>query len=388
MRILIISAVTGYMRGGVPASMVQLIRGLSARGHAVALAGDVVPRGAEAAHHFKIAIPTGAQLADETRRAVDAFAPDVVHVIAMGSRGLSTLMPVLDGRPWGLTMHSVPPHERKLAALHGHDGAHYAARGLRFLPNTLAWKWLLRRLPVPRVVVHSQAVHDTVARYGFDAARIALIPLGCEPAEHARPIGVRRIGDDPRIATMGGIAHTKGQHDALEAVARLRRAYPRLSYQIIGEVRDRSYLGFLERSIVRLGLGDCVRITPSLPHDEKEAALRSADVYVQPSHEEGFCLAYIEAAALVPRLVGADTGAIRLIGADDPGARTVPVRRPAALADAMRELLQASLPDDLMARREARLAARFSWRQFIDGHETLYAQLLDGSAVAVAPVAA
>jgi glycosyltransferase involved in cell wall biosynthesis len=381
MRILVISEVTGYMRGGVPASMVRLIQGLTERGHAVALAGDVVPKGAEAARHYTLTLPIGRRLADEVGAAIAAFAPDVVHLMAISSRGLVQLRALLARRRWLLTCHSLPPYERKLPALHGSDALHYGVRSLRFLANTVAWKWLLRQRFIPDIVVHSAVMEDTVARYGFARPRIALIPLGYEAAPASHTSGVRAVGQAPRIATMGGIAHTKGQHDALAAVAQLRRDFPGLRYRILGEVRDKTYLQFLNERVARLGLADCVSITPSVSHAEKEQALREADLYVQPSHEEGFCLAYIEAAGLVPRLVGADSGAIRLIGADDAGARTVPIRQPAALARAMRELLDTRLPDDLMARRAARLTARFSWEQYLDGHEALYRRVLDAEAL-------
>ena len=128
MRVLIVSDVTGYMHGGVPAETVALVRGLAGAGHVVALAGDVVPRGAEAAQHLPVTVPTGAALRDEVRRARDAFRPDVIHVMAMSSRGLAQLAPVLAGGPWLLTCHSLPPHERKLPRWHGSEPLHYAAR--------------------------------------------------------------------------------------------------------------------------------------------------------------------------------------------------------------------------------------------------------------------
>ena len=375
MRILVVSDVTGYMRGGVPASMVRLIRGLAERGHAVGLAGDIVPAGAVAARHFPLRIPTGPGLAREVGQAIDAFTPDVVHLIAMGSRGLAALRPVLATQRWVLTLHSLPPHERKLQALHGHDGLHYAVRALRFLPNAMAWRWLLRAGFIPQVIVHSEVMKDTAARYGFPAPGISLIPLGYDAAPPTAQPAHRGVSEEPCIVTMGGIAHTKGQHDGLAAVAMLARDHPRLRYRIVGEVRDRSYLRFLHRSTQRLGLADRVLITPNVTQEDKVQALREADVYLQPSHEEGFCLAYIEAAAVVPRIVGADSGAIRLIGAGDPGARTVPPRSPAHLCAAMRELLQASLPPDLMARRAERLAVAFSWAKYVELHEALYRRM-------------
>lgn len=375
MRILIVSDVTGYMRGGVPASMVRLIRGLAERGHTVALAGDIVPAGAQPAQHFSIRIPTGRELAREVGQGIDAFMPDVIHVIAMSSRGLAVLRPVLAPQRWVLTLHSLPPHERKLQSLHGHDGLHYAVRAMRFLPNALAWKWLLRARFIPQVIVHSEVMKDTVARYGYPSTGVSLIPLGYDGAPQATQPLVHRARDAPCVVTMGGIAHTKGQHDGLAAVAMLAREHPRLRYRIVGEVRDRSYLRFLHHETTRLGLAGRVQITPSVTQEEKLQALHEADVYLQPSHEEGFCLAYIEAAAVVPRMVGADSGAIRVIGEGDPGARTVPIRSPARLWAAMRELLEADLPPDLMSRRAERLAAAFSWARYVELHEGLYRRM-------------
>jgi len=379
MRVLIVSDVTGYMHGGVPAETVALVRGLAARGHAVGLAGDVPPRGAEAAQHHRITVPTGGALGDEVRRAIGAFRPDAIHVMAMSSRGLAQLAPVLAGRPWLLTCHSLPPHERKLPRWHASEALHYGARAVRFLPHALAWRWLFRRGAVPQAVVHSEAMRQVVTRYGQPAARCALILLGCDAPGTPAPARPEPVGPAPRLLTMAGVAHTKGLHDAVEAIASLLHDHPGLTYRIVGEVRDASYVRHLESLIRRHGLGERVRITPNLSHEDKERALREADVYVQPSHEEGFCLAYIEAAALVPRLVGADTGAIAAIGAGDAGARTVPVRSPARLAQALREVLGATLPADLMARRASRLAAAFGWPHYLDAHEALYRRLIGGT---------
>jgi glycosyltransferase involved in cell wall biosynthesis len=375
MRVLVVSDVTGYMRGGVPAETAQLVRGLAARGHAVALAGDVLPRGAEAARHLPLSVPTRAELSSEMQRALDAMQPDVVHVMAMSSRGIVRIAPVLDGVPWLMTAHSLAPYERKLPHFHGRERLHYAARWLRFLPHATIWKWLLHRRVVPQVVVHSEAMRQVVVRYGQRPSEVALIPLGSDPMSLRAPLETPPAGPAPRILTMAGLAHTKGQHDAIAAVASLRGVFPRLTYRIVGEVRDTSYEQYLRMLIDRHGLDDCVRIAANLSHDDKEGALREADLYLQPSHEEGFCLAYIEAAGVVPRLVGTDTGAIRAIGAGDAGARTVRARAPRELADAMLELLAATLPADMMARRAARLDTHFAWRQYLDTHEALYRRI-------------
>ena len=52
MRILVISDVTGFMRGGVPVETAQLVRGLQARNHQLAFMGDIPIEGAELVQHF------------------------------------------------------------------------------------------------------------------------------------------------------------------------------------------------------------------------------------------------------------------------------------------------------------------------------------------------
>ena len=381
MRILIVSDITGYMRGGVPAETRQLINGLVASGHAVACCSDIAVPGAVPVAHFSLDLPTGTRLPEQVRKAVEVFVPDVVHVVAMSSRGVLALRQPLAGVPWVMTCHSIPPYERKISGLHSVETAHYAARAIRFFAHAAAWRWLLHRGTVPHVIVHSAWVQGLVIDYGQPATKTTLIPLAsAAPVPEPVPGGSVDVGAAPRLVTVGGIAHTKGQHDAITAVGLLRQRYPGVTYQIIGEVRDDSYLRFLQSMISRLGLQASVEITPGLAEAEKEQALRTADLYLQPSHEEGFCLAYIEAARTVTRLVGTDAGAIRFVSEGDAGARVVPPRRPTELAAAMAALLAEPMSGETMARRRARLDARFGVGQYVEAHERLYRTLGEGRA--------
>ena len=377
MRILVFSDVTGYMRGGVPAETRELLRGLQNRGHQMALMADIPLEGTEGVTHFRLSLPIDRTLSRQLRGAIDAFKPDLVHVIGLNSRGIAQISPWMKTVPWLITCHGVPPYERKLACLHGNEFAHYFVRSLRFAPNTLAWKWLFRSGAIPRAIVHSQSVADIVGQYGLPAPRINLIPLGCEVSESVlrppRPIDSTR---PLRLASVGGIAHTKGYHDAIKALSEVQRTIPTLEYTIIGEARDQSYMRYLQKLIVRFGLSKSVRFLLDASDDEKDDVLQNADIYLQPSHEEGFCLSYIEAASIVPLLIGTDTGAIRAISATDAGARVVPARQPARIADAISELCRTSLPPEFLVGRRARLASDFSWSAHIDAHETLYTRLI------------
>ena len=370
MRILIITDVSLFMRGGVPAEARVLLAGLAARGHEVALASHGPLEGSWQASHFPISLPVVNSLAAEVEQALAAFEPEFVHVLSMNSRGVAQLAPVLRSRRWALTIHSLPPHERKLSGLHGSESLHYGARAMRFFGNSSAWRWVLHRGMAPRVIVHSEYVRDIAVRYGCDPKRIRTIALPF--VSDASTCGGRSVSDSPLLVTVGGYAHTKGQHDLVKALPTLLQRFPRLRCQLIGEVRDHSYLAYLRSLAQRLGVADRLLVTPDLSQADKRAALESADVYVQPSHEEGFCLAYAEAAAVVPRLVGTDTGAIAAISRDDAGARVVATRAPLAIAAAVRELLEEAMPTGHMAERVARLSARFSEFTYLQAHEELY----------------
>lgn len=382
MRILVVSDVSGYMPGGVPAVTDQLIRGLVARGHDVAVAADI-PIGGEKVAHFPISLPTDTRLKSELQAALDAYAPDVVHVMAMGSRGTARIAPALRACPWLFTCHSAPPYERKIALFHGNETLHYAARFVRYLPNTLAWRWLLSRGVMPHVVVHSEFVRDIVTRYGCAPANTSLIPLGHDAGEVDTDARRSDVGAAPEIVTVGGLAHTKGQHDMIAGLPEVVREFPGVQYKIIGEVRDHSYAKFLHRTVARLGLQQHVQLLHGLSNEARNEALHRADVYVQPSHEEGFCLAFMEAAAVVPRIVGTDTGAIRSMCAGDEAARVVPVRAPRQLAAAVLSMLRATSVPGSMQRREMRLREKFAWPHYLSAHERLYADLVRERALSV-----
>ena len=373
MRILIVTDISGYMRGGVPAETRRLVDGLIQNGHMVALASDVPLGDAINILHVPIIIPVKRSLADDIRHALAYFKPDFVHVMCMSSKGVMILAPVLQDHPWALTVHSVPPYERKLNRWHGHERLHYGARALRFALNGLAWRWIFSRRIVPMSIVHSEFVKNIVLAYGASRDFVKSIPLCFDSTMSQRVVDTPPVTTDaPLLVTVGGFAHTKGQHDVVKALPALLKKFPRLQYQIIGEVRDESYVSYLYRLAQDLNVSEHFIVTPNLDNPAKQKVLERADVYIQPSHEEGFCLAYAEATAIVLRLIGTKTGAMAAISDGDAGARVVPTKTPSAIASAVAELLETDLPPLLMCEREARLREKFSIAGYLRSHEELY----------------
>jgi glycosyltransferase involved in cell wall biosynthesis len=292
----------------------------------------------------------------------------------MSSKGAISLSSVLSKHPWALTVHSVPPYERKLSRWHGQETLHYGARALRFALNSLVWRWIFSRGLLPLIIVHSEFVQNIVIRYGAAPNTVHLIPLPFDaPNSSGRDARIGTRTQNPLLVTVAGFAHTKGQHDAVKALPGLIRIYPKIQYQMIGEVRDNGYLTYLRDLAGKFRIREHLLISPDLDNAAKLTALESADVYIQPSHEEGFCLAYAEAAAIVPRLVGTDAGAIAAMSRADAGARIVPIKDPSALGAAVVELLTTDLPMNLMNLRSQRLSREFSLERYLADHEKLYA---------------
>ena len=373
MRVLVFNEAPTTLLGGIWTETRTLIKGLQARGHSVALASDAPLHGLDVDHFF-ISTARTERSVQELQGALAAFRPEVVHVLFAFVGGVLRYSKALHAHPWVLTCHSVPPHEWSSGVLHHPDWLHYLARAWRIRRPALGGMLVYGLRIPPRIIVHSEVIGTHLRQRFFPKNRISLIPFGYQ----ARPAGFSWPALDdaaqsvPRLLTIAGITHTKGQHDVLSALPSVRQQYPALRYTMLGEVRDASYLAFLKSRIAELGLASSVDFVINASREQVEQALASADLFVQPSHEEGFCLSYMEAAAQVPRLVGTRTGAMAAMSADDPGARVVPVGHPKAIASAILDLLAAHLPPAHMRERDERLAAAFDWSRYFDMHQSVY----------------
>lgn len=359
---------------------------LSRRSHSVGVLCDRAPEVGAETHHFPLTVPVSSRFAEEMRFAINEFRPDVVHLLACGVGKLGMAKTVIGRIPWILTVHNLPPFERRLDWCFRNKSVHYLIRNARFLPNTLAWRRVFRRGLVPRVVVHSAEVGRRVVEYGQPPGGVEEIPLGLVIPPRTR--GVNRAGEATRRSgfdlasttvqsvSVAGLAFTKGHHDAIEAVARCRKEGLDLRHRVIGRVKQPAYYRYLQRLVRYHGLERSVAFELDAQEPRKRQVLAEADIYIQPSHEEGFCLAFVEALAEVPRLVGTATGVMTLFDHGDPCIRIVRPGEPQQLARAISELVGAPTPSGFMDRRRERLADLLSQESYVRRHEALYEALI------------
>jgi phosphatidylinositol alpha-1,6-mannosyltransferase len=121
-----------------------------------------------------------------------------------------------------------------------------------------------------------------------------------------------RPGRVPIILSVGRLVRRKGFDRVIEAMPTLRRRFPGLRYEIVGDGPDRTYLSDLATA---LGVRDDVTFLGAASDEETRDAYERAWCFALPVRRErhdveGFGLVYLEAAtARLAAIGGRDSGA-------------------------------------------------------------------------------
>jgi teichuronic acid biosynthesis glycosyltransferase TuaC len=255
--------------------------------------------------------------------------------------------------------------------------AHYAAPGADAVRRA--------RPRVPLVVsVHGGDVLGVAERFrggraavtaAFASARLVLANSGAIAARSrelgARDVRVVHLGTDlppaqeraaapggHTLVTVGNLIARKRHADVLRALAQV----PEARYEIVGDGPERPAL---ERLAAELGVAERVVMRGRLAPAAALEVARAADVFVMPSVDEAFGVAYVEAmAAGVPAIGARGEPGPEEIAACGGGIRLVPPRNPDALAAELRELLaDEGRRRELGAAARANVAEHFTWER-------------------------
>jgi glycosyltransferase involved in cell wall biosynthesis len=207
------------------------------------------------------------------------------------------------------------------------------------------------------VLANSQGVAELACASGARQATVVhlgatLAPPRTGPSE---PVA-------PTLITVAHLIARKRHSDVLRAMAVLGSRHPSLRYVIVGEGPERPAL---EALAARLGISERVEFTGQLPPEEAIERLRACTVFVMPSTEEAFGVAYIEAMAAGVTAIGCrgEPGPEEIAAAGD-GLVLVPPGDIERLSQRLDELLS-----DPHRRREAGQRARatvaehFTWER-------------------------
>lgn len=204
-------------------------------------------------------------------------------------------------------------------------------------------------------------------------ARIAVI-------ENAVAGQASKIERPPRAAcrflTLARMDSWKGIDDILDACAILKRQGVSFALTLAGPAGSAGDETVIAGKIDHRGLGQSVRYVGPVLGDAKAQSFADADVYVQPSHQEGLPLSVLEAMACSLPVIATRVGAMPEFVEHDVQGLLVPAKSPASLAAAMSSLAIDPPRRLAMGREGHRLAGtRFALTRFRDDLLGLYESL-------------
>ena len=215
------------------------------------------------------------------------------------------------------------------------------------------------------VLANSEGIAELALAQGAGRARVVHLGADLE----AGPSSPRK-GAVPTLVTVGHLVARKRHADVLRALAVLAARHPTLRYAIVGDGPERVAL---EGLAARLGVSGRVDFHGQLAPAEAIERVRACTLFVMPSTEEAFGVAYIEAMAGGLPAIGCrgEPGPEEIAAAGD-GFLLVPPGDIERLTQRIEELL--SDPQRLREagqRARATVAANFTWARC--GEQTLEA---------------
>lgn len=271
-------------------------------------------------------------LARAMRRVRKSFAFDLVHAHY--------------AVPAGDAVRRVAPEAPLIVSVHGHDVQGARAGGPR-VGATLAHARI--------VLANSAGTARRCVRLGARSTRVVHLGADLPAAPRARP-------QTPTLVTVGHLAERKRHADVLRALALLRERRPGLRYVIVGDGPERARL---EGLAVSLGVADRVQLCGQLPNAQARALAQGGSLFVMPSVDEAFGVAYIEAmAGGVPAIASRGEDGPEEIAAAGGGIELVPPRDVRALAERIDALLgdPAALEELGRAARDT-VQREFTWER-------------------------
>jgi glycosyltransferase involved in cell wall biosynthesis len=227
---------------------------------------------------------------------------------------------------------------------------------------------------VARVICPSEStMRDLVRLRGVSPERISVVPQGVDAcfrplAEDARERLKAALPGAPRrvmLHVSTGDAY-KNVAGTLRVLAALRESEIDITLLRIGKPRNE-----IERRLTaELGVEGAVIECGRVPEDRLVELYNAADVLLFPSFYEGYGWPPLEAMACGTPVVVSDAPSLAEVVGD--AGLAAPARDVAALAAAVRSIVETPELADTLRRRGIERAAGFTWRRTIDGFARAY----------------
>lgn len=210
-----------------------------------------------------------------------------------------------------------------------------------------------------RIILVGNRLWSYAKHVGYDIERTAVIPNGfCQPKPPVQPFDDEN--QQVRLVSVARLIPVKGIDDTLNALALLLGRNPELdwTYDIVGDGPQRPELQLLTK---QLNLETRVRFMGAMPNREVLDLLEKSSIFVLPSWNEAFGLAYLEAMAMGATVIGClENGAADII-TDGVDGCLVPPRDVVALSKVIENLIINPYRRHTLARAAMESVLRFSW---------------------------
>jgi glycosyltransferase involved in cell wall biosynthesis len=176
----------------------------------------------------------------------------------------------------------------------------------------------------------------------------AVIPDGVD-LDRFKPKAVKHSSDTVRVLMSYHHLAYKGIPDGLYAIEQARKAGHKIDIVVFG-------VHPLEKE-----LEGKVEYHNNVPEDELPDVYRSCDIFLWPTHREGFGLPPMEAMACGIPVVGTDAGAMPDYMQDGKTGYMVPIQKPKLLAEKLLKLVADKKLREQMGRNAAEAMKAWSW---------------------------
>jgi glycosyltransferase involved in cell wall biosynthesis len=259
------------------------------------------------------------------RRAVEEFAPDILESRNVKSHFLVRTLGLNKRFPWIAWNHGYTSKDRLDRTYNKLD--RWSLRGaFRVMTVCRPFAAALEAQGIPAQKI--SVLHNFVAPY-----------TDSTPEEKARLREQLGLGDAKVILTVGRLSAEKGHADLLEAVALLRDSPGLGAYRVI-LVGDGPEEENLRQQAVRLGITDKILMAGFQRNVAPYYGL--ATIFALPSHSEGSPNVVLEAMSAGLPIVATTVGGVPEIVENGRTGILVSPRNPAAMAEALSQLLSSS----------------------------------------------
>lgn len=291
--------------------------------------------------------------------AQSAEAPDLLHVMfgLFVMESLDTDALRRQGVKCVATVHNVPPLECRQVPP---NGPWHVKLKEEIRLRLVAWK-NRKRLIANRfdaVIVPSEQVRGLLTPI-LKGQKIKVVGHGptvdlqarMNPPKQRYPI----LGSPVNLLTVGGFAPHKRQHIIPHVAVKLKEIGLDFQWQVVGPTgRTASYYRLVAKSVIDMGMDGFVHVKPAVSLNRLAELYDAANLYVQPSTEEGFCITALDAAAAGLPIIASPAGALRQIVELNSG--ILVESKPCLLAKAIAGFVSENCWNDSMNIHES-----FSW---------------------------